>query len=469
MAIIIGSPTVIDSLIGTNEDDRIFLLPNIDSLTGLEFVDALSGNDTILAGNAVSADGGLGDDSFFGSEFDDTLYGGSRLNSTEAGGFDPEGNDFFSPGLGDDLVFGGAGTDTISYPGFGPVTVTLPEGDEEGMATGANGNDRIFGIENIDGSSGDDDLFGNSEPNIIRGALGSDRIFGNDGNDSLWGGGGDDTLNGGNGNNVLRGGNRRDTFDIRQGTNNIRGGRGTDTITADNGPSNSTFVQYDVVADLALGFATLIFADGSRQENTLRSIEGAIGGNGDDTLAGNGSGNFLTGNDGDDELFGRSGDDVLAGNAGEDFLEGNQGNDAVSGGSEDDTIDGGSGNDTLIGGEGADSIRGGPGSDLMNGGSQSDTFLWQAGDLSSTAEDRLIGFAPIGDTIRLSGIYEPGTEAEDVIIVSDLGRNTGLTLDLRTALPGGLPDFNNFLVLQNFDAANVDLDFWQNIGTIEFV
>ncbi|WP_202618033.1 M10 family metallopeptidase C-terminal domain-containing protein [Aureimonas leprariae] len=69
-------------------------------------------------------------------------------------------------------------------------------------------------------------------------------------------------------------------------------------------------------------------------------IENAVGGSGNDRIAGNVAANVLTGNAGSDTLSGREGNDTL---------DGGSGNDALLGGAGNDTLKGGSGNDILIG------------------------------------------------------------------------------------------------------------------------
>ena len=78
----------------------------------------------------------------------------------------------------------------------GPVNVNL----STGLATGAEGNDTLTGIEHINGSNGFDDvLIGNAAANHINGLSGNDTIRGGGGNDTLLGGAGDDRLIGDSG------------------------------------------------------------------------------------------------------------------------------------------------------------------------------------------------------------------------------------------------------------------------------
>ena len=72
--------------------------------------------------------------------------------------------------------------------------------------------------------------------------------------------------------------------------------------------------------------------------NSATTFENAIGGSGNDTLAGNSAANALTGNSGNDILVGNSGDDNLSGGNGRDILIGGLGLDTLLGGNDDDIL-----------------------------------------------------------------------------------------------------------------------------------
>ena len=72
--------------------------------------------------------------------------------------------------------------------------------------------------------------------------------------------------------------------------------------------------------------------------NSAATFENAIGGSGNDTLAGNSFANVLTGNAGNDVLVGNSGDDTLSGGNGRDILIGGLGIDTLLGGNDDDIL-----------------------------------------------------------------------------------------------------------------------------------
>lgn len=119
---------------------------------------------------------------------------------------------------------------------------------------------------------------------------------------------------------------------------------GIDTLDA-SGISVAQRIDLNAEAKSDVGglFGNIIIARGT-------VIENAIGGNGNDRLAGNAAANSLSGGDGADSLDGRAGDDTLIG---------------------------GTGNDTLIGGAGADVLFGGQGADRFDGGTENDTVSYE--------------------------------------------------------------------------------------------
>ena len=90
---------------------------------------------------------------------------------------------------------------------------------------GTWGNDRLFGTVNDDalfGSGGRDLVIGYEGNDDLRGGYGSDTIRGAAGNDTVNGGIGSDILHGGAGNDILRGG---------PGSDFLEGGTGDDVMT----------------------------------------------------------------------------------------------------------------------------------------------------------------------------------------------------------------------------------------------
>lgn len=180
--------------------------------------------------------GADGDEQILGNDGNDTIrsgggrdqvFGGSGNDSIEAG----DGDDLLHGGIGNDTLDGNGGRDAVSYawvrPGgeegdlfagnFSFVTVNLGTG----IATGAFGTDRLRNIENVFGSGGNDNLFGDAFDNVLSGEDGNDGLEGNAGNDVLITGAGVDYAFGGTGN---------DTVVIGTGTKTLLGGTGFDVL-----------------------------------------------------------------------------------------------------------------------------------------------------------------------------------------------------------------------------------------------
>ena len=96
--------------------------------------------------------------------------------------------------------------------------------------------------------------------------------------------------------------------------------------------------------------------------------------------------------------------ELVGGGDGNDTLNGQGGNDVVYGGAGNDTLSGGSGNDLLLGGSGNDTLTGGLGADV---------FAWRLGDQGSTgtpARDVITDFNPgQGDALDLRDLLQGET------------------------------------------------------------
>jgi Ca2+-binding RTX toxin-like protein len=142
-----------------DEGDRLY---SIEGVIGSTFGDSLIGNG---GRNILYGEGGA--DGLSGYGGDDILYGGA-------------GKDVLTGGLGNDELRGGDGVDTASF-NFNdgtPVVADLASG----TATGA-GNDRLFSIENLAGTTANDRLAGNGGANAVDGFWGADVLLGRGGAD----------------------------------------------------------------------------------------------------------------------------------------------------------------------------------------------------------------------------------------------------------------------------------------------
>ena len=228
-----------DTIDGKSGEDRVGYDSspagvNVNLSTGIA-LDGYGGTDTLL--NIEDARG---------SAFDDILTGDDQDNHLQARS-------------GDDTLDGGAGVDMASFHfATGPVVASLISN----TCSGADGNDTLINIEELDGGDYADSLTGND---------GDNRLRGNEGDDTLDGGAGIDQA---------------------------------DYFLA-SGP-----VTVDLAAKTSSG------ADGV---DTLISIENVRGSFLDgDTLTGDSGANSVDGDGGDDTLTGAGGNDTLIGGTGSD-------------------------------------------------------------------------------------------------------------------------------------------------------
>ncbi len=138
-----------------------------------------------LAGNGGDnrLTGGAGEDVLVGGEGADTLNGG-------------DDDDVLVGGAGNDVMDGGAGTDWVFFNTNAPNGVDVDLAKE--VQWTKQGSDTIRNVENILGSSQDDDLRGDNASNEIWGGGGEDILVGAGGEDTLKGGAGDDMIYVGN-------------------------------------------------------------------------------------------------------------------------------------------------------------------------------------------------------------------------------------------------------------------------------
>lgn len=274
-----------------------------------------SQSDEPYSGIAITAFGGMSDETIFGSEDDgDALFGG-------------DGNGYLYivdvDGSIDEL-FGGLGLDVAAFGDIGSAEVTglstgiqvdlgakdgisddwenLPEGYQGAPCTVAKTNDAdqtavawLYDIEGIDGTDHADDLIGDADANIMYGNCGADYIWTKQGEDTVTGGAGNDTLLGGNGDDSVFGGIDDDLIYGCRDMDWLDGERGNDVIHGDHG--NDTI----------------------------------FGGEGSDAIYGGSQADNISGGQGSDHIWGGTGNDTLSGNTGADtfYFNSASGHDSV--------------------------------------------------------------------------------------------------------------------------------------------
>ncbi|UWR28346.1 CAP domain-containing protein (plasmid) [Sulfitobacter sp. S223] len=270
------------------------------------------------------------------------------------------GNDWLTPGSGNDTVVGGAGSDMISFVDLEQaVNVNL----ETQVALSGNDTNTLEGIENVTGTIYGDYIQGDAGDNLLRGLGNYDWFIGSEGRDSYEGGSGRDMVS--------------YVFSQEGVTVNLSTGVGEAGLAMQDSYTSIERVTGSVHSDLMFG---------SDKADDFRGLGGYDwfvgsgggkdrydGGSGLDTvsyalstegvtaslLAGRGSSGDaardlytsierLTGSSFDDLLIGDHGRNELRGLFGEDSLYGNGGVDRLTGGGADDYLDGGDGFDYAI-------------------------------------------------------------------------------------------------------------------------
>ena len=193
-----------------------------------------------------------------------------------------DGNDIVYAGNGATVVDGGAGTDTVSYRNAGQaVTVNLYQNAAWGGSLRMD--DRLVGIENVEGSAFADTLVGDANANRLTGLGGNDLLYGEA--SPAFTIGAADVLDGGDGNDTLHGYVGNDTLD---------GGNGADGISGDGGVDTVTYASRGVALVIRLdGLAN----DGASGEadNVATDVENVIGGLAADRITGSSAANTLNG------------------------------------------------------------------------------------------------------------------------------------------------------------------------------
>lgn len=348
-----------------------------------------------------------------GSAYDDILIGNESNNR-----FDGRG--------GNDSLDGGAGFDWSEYNNA-PTGITVDLSTLAAANDGWGGNDRLVGIEAVQGSTFSDSIAGDTAANQLDGLDGNDTLNGADGNDTLNGGLGNDSLEGGTGDDVLAGNDGEDVIKGGQGRDYLLGGAGNDSLTLS--PSGSWSSSYRAQSDFLVAAGVQSSANKYVSLNGMNRFEAVSnGGDGADAVS------LTSGNDAlfVDDTFSQLNAQAVS-ESGRlvaiESIDGGAGNDlidlttlkfalsgfSVLGGTGNDTVWGGQGSDVLSGGDGADVLLGGAGNDILTGGAGDDVFLFAA----NSGQDTIADFAT-GDKVRLlggtsSGIVVTQTASDTVL------------------------------------------------------
>ncbi|MDD2829552.1 MAG: calcium-binding protein, partial [Sulfuricurvum sp.] len=534
-----------DTITGTPGNDKLRGDDGNDTLNGGDGNDELdggNGNDTL--NGEIGSDnmsGGMGDDTYVVDDAGDNYWENDNagndtvlsyldysylqwnvetlkiMNTGVASAFGNGQDNTIIAGSGDNIIDGGGGNDTLSYiNATGSIVISLLSTSPQ--ATGASGNDTIFGFENVTGSAYADIITGDNNANVLDGGIGNDTVLYDQatagvtvnlglttaqntigaGTDTLLnfenlvGSNYDDTLSGNAQANIIHGGDGSDTISAGAGNDTIYGDAGNDFIGASagddyldggNGIDEIQFAQAGsgVTVDLEI---TTQQATGGGGNDTILNFENVIGSNYNDTIYGTEGDNYIKGKAGDDIIYGRGGNDFIGGGDGNDTVDGGNGIDtftfenatgnitanlsittAQNTGYGNDTIlnfenlDGSAYNDTLIGNSSDNQIKGNGGNDTINGGNGTDTALYTYASNDYTIIGNNDGSISVTNNITGSEGSDILTNIEflqfsDTIIDASLFSNTPPTSSNATLTTN--EDTAKILTLSNFAFTDID-------------
>jgi Ca2+-binding RTX toxin-like protein len=364
-----------DVLHGTPERDVIWGGGGEDEILGSLGNDLLCGSlgDDLIHGGRGNdeVDGGAGTDRVIGDLGDDKVMGGSGEFDEVAGSL---GIDILNGGTGSfDLIHGDYGYDRMDGgPGEDDIAsfaTKIAGGRGAGVWVSlqahkarGDGHDRLFRLEDIEGSAFRDTLIGSKNANRINAGPGDDTLRGGGGVDELVGGQGSDGCQGAKGRTASCGKESPPKATAYVQLDRTKGGGGGLQIIGGGGPDVFTAIAFDPVSQTFGIAATRGIATGPGCGRRIEDPNQAVceaGGPARWVMADLGPGNDRLRVEGS-----------LAG-AANVRIAGGLGDDVIKAGPEDDLLESGPGADRLYGGDGADGLVGGlPGP----------TFLYGEGD-----------------------------------------------------------------------------------------
>ncbi len=363
-----------DVLHGTPSRDVIYGGGGEDEILGSLGNDLLCGglgDDLIHGGRGNDeVDGGAGTDRVVGDLGDDKIMGGTGDADEVAGSL---GIDTINGGPGEfDLVHGDYGYDRMDGgPGAGDIAsfatkVAGGKGDGVWVSLHAHrargdGHDRLFRLEDIEGSAFRDTLIGSRSANRINGGPGDDTLKGGGGADELVGGQGTDGCQGAKGRILSCGKEATPRASAYIQLDRTKGGGGGLVIVGGGGADDFTVAVDEGAESFGISAAkgVAIGPGCARVANDPTRV----------TCAAEGPTRWMTADLGPgNDSFRVEGSLEAAANV------------RIAGGIGDDTIKAGPEDDLLESGPGADRLYGGDGADGLVGGLPGPTFLYGEGD-----------------------------------------------------------------------------------------
>lgn len=350
-----------DTLLGGSGDDLIFPGTNPN---GIDVIFATEGDDTIRFSNG-------GPQSFYGVEYE--LFSGINVNVNGVTGTGSVATSSFTDTFEDTDLGLNWGIGVWATSAADTYTLTVSANDDFWQyfeAAAGAGNDN-FNLTFDGGGTvrinfrfgGGESAFQGVTADLASGTISNDG-YGNTDSISVSGDGRVELRLTDFGDDVT-GDAMDNSFITEQGNDSVDGGDGFDRVRYDRFGVDAMTI--DLEAGTASGnWDNLPFTD------LLSNVEWIRGSRfGDDEITGSASA---------ERFEGEGGNDTLIGAGGNDTLEGEDGNDSLNGGFGFDTVEGGDGDDSIAGGAGADEIHGDEGNDEIFGNSGIDTIMAGGGD-----------------------------------------------------------------------------------------
>lgn len=349
-------------------------------------------------------------------------------------------------------VYGNATNDTINladYHGEKDTSVwTL-------LASGYEGNDKIFGLGGVDrlsGNFGNDELFGNGGDDVLAGGDGDDYLQGGAGADSLDGGAGRDTASFGLPTGTLG------TFRAVEGAGSdagnwiielVDGGTVTQVFRVVPGANPGSATVTGLGPAVGLGTDTLVNVEELQFQvfndpfNPAQSLNLKIA-----PVAWVYEPNHDVGIDGTDRA------DVMTvadyhqdkDSSWDRFVNAGGGNDTVNGSVLNERIQGQAGDDILNGGAGHDELIGGAGDDTINGGNGGDAASWE---LPADLVGKLQIVAGVSDSEKFVQRVS-GSTTENLFRINISGNGAATVTGLNSQADKGVDTVSNIEELRFF-------------------
>lgn len=329
-----------DRITGTTQRDIIHGEQGDDVLAGHGGMDALFGDigdDKLYAGDApgngrlprdagapipgVQLDGGADTDIIFGGAGDDTITDTDKLGLINAGKGDDTVELKTALVLNSANLNGGGGADTLLST-FDTTMAGFNAAEQNfeivgGVINGTSGKNTIDLTGAANANAMIQQVFASGGKDDIKASAASARLEGQDGNDKLFATGA---------NSLLNGGANNDKCTAQGSGSTVLGGDGDDTLMCSavgtytiDGGLNSDVIDFSWAhTGIAVDLGNAAAQDTHVGTYTMSNVENVNGSDEDDTIKGSNAANVLNGADGADTLIGGVGADTLTGGSDND-------------------------------------------------------------------------------------------------------------------------------------------------------